>query len=307
MGPKAIAVALLVGLTVVTQAQTRTPEKFQPSLDAAAKRQRLKLPPPTTPPDVKSTLYKMADALGMLRGTEESDSLITMHWWATGTMNSGGRPCTLTSYRGSVRFNIPGMRVDYTCAGPDGKPGRRNVNVVAGAFAWNETAPGVGATPAMDAVHERLLQIWTLPHGIVKAATAAGTNTKVTLEGGVVYVSFPLPAPLTGTAKAALNTTDAVELTMSNGDTYQLTNSIDRVETRMGTIVTETAFSEYGDWNEADYKSDVWFPKRIVQKRGGVTILDLTIEKTNTYNPYVVMPVPDGLKQPAPKQSAAAR
>ena len=34
----------------------------------------------------------------------------------------------------------------------------------------------------------------------------------------------------------------------------------------------------------------------IVQKRGGVTISDLTITETNTYNPYVIMPVPDNVK-----------
>jgi hypothetical protein len=36
----------------------------------------------------------------------------------------------------------------------------------------------------------------------------------------------------------------------------------------------------------------VQFPQRIVQKRDGVTILDLTVTRTNTYNPYVVVPVP---------------
>ena len=75
----------------------------------------------------------------------------------------------------------------------------------------------------------------------------------------------------------------------------------------MGAVVTETTFSDYGDWNEADYKSDVWFPQHIVQKRGGATILDLTVTKTNTYNPYVVMPVPESVRQAASKQSAAAR
>ena len=49
------------------------------------------------------------------------------------------------------------------------------------------------------------------------------------------------------------------------------------------------------DWNGDDYLSDVQFPKRITQKRGGNTVLDLTIQKTNTYNPYVVMPVPAGV------------
>ena len=29
-----------------------------------------------------------------------------------------------------------------------------------------------------------------------------------------------------------------------------------------------------------------------MQKRAGTTTLDLTVTKTNTYNPYVVVPVP---------------
>jgi len=38
------------------------------------------------------------------------------------------------------------------------------------------------------------------------------------------------------------------------------------------------------------------FPRHIVQKRGGVTLLDLTVERTNTYNPYIVMPVPERMR-----------
>ena len=36
-------------------------------------------------------------------------------------------------------------------------------------------------------------------------------------------------------------------------------------------------------------------PGRIVQTRDGTTIFDLTLNWSNTYNPYVVMPVPDGI------------
>ena len=268
-----------------------------PSLKAT-KVDKIKVAPPKTAPDLKSTLYKMADVLGMLRGAQEEDSVLTIDYFGNGTMNVGGQPCALTSYRGSLRFNVPGMRVDFSCAG---QPPQRHIQVVAGNFAWDETQPGKGATPVPGGVNDRLLPIWTLPQGIVKAATAAGTSAKVTLEGGVVYITFPLPAPLDGTARAALDTTDVMVLTLDNGDKYQLTNLIDRVETRVGDIVSETTFSNYADWNEADYKSDVLFPGRIVQKRNGVTVLDLTITKTNTYNPYVVMPVPENVRKSSGK------
>jgi len=82
----------------------------------------------------------------------------------------------------------------------------------------------------------------------------------------------------------------------SKGGDVKLTlnkdNRIEQVESRMGNTTTVTTYEEYGDWNGADYLSDVMFPKRIVQKRGTMTIADLTITKTNTYNPYVIMPVP---------------
>jgi hypothetical protein len=292
-----IAVAVLVSLCRVGLSAQRTPKQFEPSLDAAAKRTKLTLPAPTVAPDLKTTLHKMADVLGMLRGPEEDDGVITMHYWATGTMAVGGQTCQLANYRAYVRFQAPGMRVDYTCAAGAGQSGARHVEVVSGTYAWNESGLGVGPTAAMGTLNDRLLRLWTLPQGFVKLARAGGAKTTVTLEGGVVYVTAPLPAPLVGTARAALNTTDAFELTMDSGDKYQIGYTIDRIETRMGTVVTDTTFSDYGDWNEPDYKSDVWFPRRIVERRGGVTTMDLTVQKTNTYNPYVVMPVPSNVRQ----------
>ena len=308
MRTTAIVTVLVLGTTIgYADAQyVDIPKTFQPSLDAAAKRIRIKNPPLTTAPDVKTTLYKMADALGMLRDTNERDAVLTMEWRGTGTISVVGQPCRLASYRASVRYSVPAMRVDFACAQPDGKPGPRNVQVVAGALAWNETAPGVGATPVPDAVNDRLLQLWSLPHAIYKAAVAAGANTKVTLEGGIVYVTYPLPAPLSGTARVALNTTGAEELTMDDGKKYQLSYWIDRVEARVGDVVAETTYSDYAELNEPDYRSDVLFPRRIVQKRAGATLLDLTVERTNTYNPYVIMPVPESVRKAAPQRAGSA-
>jgi hypothetical protein len=148
--------------------------------------------------------------------------------------------------------------------------------------AWNETTPGVGATPApAGAAADRQLMLWTLPAGVVKAATAAGARTTVAVEGGRTVLSFPVVDVGGATIRA-----------FYNPQTYLL----DRVEARRGDVVTDITYSEHGDWNGEDYLSDVQFPKRIVQRRGGATIADLTIEKTNTYNPYVIMPVPPNMK-----------
>jgi hypothetical protein len=303
----AMATLLVLGMTCgYAEAQyVGIPKTFQPSLAAEAKRAQLKNPPLTTAPDVKTTLYRIGDALGMLRGTDERDSIITMDWRGTGTMTVGGQSCRLANYRGQVRYNVPAMRTDFACAQADGKPGTRSVQVVAGALAWNETAPGVGGTPALDTVTDRLVQLWSLPHAVYKGATLAGANAKTTLEGGVLYLTYPLPAPLNGTARVALNTTDADELTMDDGEKYQLSFWIDRVEMRIGNVVTETTYSDYAELNEPDYRSEVMFPRHMVQKRGGVTMLDLTTERTNTYNPYVVVPVPANVKNAAPQRAGS--
>jgi hypothetical protein len=78
------------------------------------------------------------------------------------------------------------------------------------------------------------------------------------------------------------------------------------VEVRIGQDVTEWTYSSYGDYNEPDIKLDVFFAGRMVQKRGGVTLLDLTVTKTDTANPYIVMPVPDAVRKIAVTQSASA-
>ncbi len=62
---------------------------------------------------------------------------------------------------------------------------------------------------------------------------------------------------------------------------------------------------DYAELNEPDYRSEVMFPRHIVHKRGGVTLLDLTVERTNTYNPYVVMPVPANVKSAAPQRAGS--
>jgi hypothetical protein len=303
-----MATALVLGMTIGSaEAQyVGIPKTFQPSLDAAVKRVRVKNPPPTTAPSVKDTLYRIGDALGMLRDVDERDAILTMDWRSTGTLMVDGQTCTLANYRRQLRYSVPAMRIDYACAQPDGKPGQRHVELIAGAMAWNETSPGVGATPTPNAVNDRLIQLWSLPYSVYKAATLAGNNAKVTLENGVVYLSYPLPAPLDGAARVALNTTDAEELTMDSGEKYQLSYWIDRVELRVGNIVTETTYADYAELNEPDYRSDVYAPRRVTQKRNGTTVLDLTTQRTNTYNPYVVMPVPANVKAAYPAAAATA-
>ena len=254
--------------------------------------------------EVETILYKAADTLGMLRTPNEVDRLLTMIYSGTGTTMLGGQPCTMESYRASVRypipnanhtFPVPAMRVNFTCPGDSGEP-ERHIRVVAGELAWNETEPGIGATPAPETVDERLLQLWLLPHSLVKAAVAAGPRTVASTEGGNPVLTFPLPAPLDDTTvEITLDPTVFLHHTMPNGSRREFSHRITRVATEFNGDAIVVDYADYRDWNEDDYKADVLLPGRIVQTRDGTTVFDLTLNWSNTYNPYVVMPVPDGI------------
>jgi len=258
-------------------------------------------------PELKQVLYNMADSLGMLRSVREVDSLMTVEAWGSGTMRQVGPkdlgPVTPIKAYAQIAYDFPGMRVDITRA--SGTPAHE-IQVVSGTFAWNEVdkiggglVPGWGsAVPAMDAVTDRLLRLWATPFGVVKAAVAAGEQTKVTLDNGAVVATFPLVNSKPG---------QAVNMVVGElaGTPVKVTLDADsrpaRVEIRHRNRAFVWSYSNYADLNESDYKADIYFPARIVQTVDGQTVLDLTIEKTNTYNPYVLMPVPENV------QKAAAR
>jgi len=227
------------------------------------------------PDQLRQVLYDMADSIGMLRNANEVDRLGSMNYWATGTIVSGSQTCKVVDYKASVNWILKGLRVDYKC---EGSP-QRHVEVMKDTYAWNETEPGKGGTPAAAAYNDRALLLWTLPAGAIKAANEAGAATKVAMENGRTVVTYPIAA-LKADVRLTLNKDSRIE----------------QVESRMGGVTTVTTYEEYGDWNGADYLSDVMFPKHIVQKRGTMTITDLTITKTNTYNPYVIMPIPENVK-----------
>ena len=147
MRTKVLTVLSLVGL-VCSDASAQYmvhPDEFLPSLPATDTEQKT-VAPPTVAPDVESTLYKAADFLGMLRRRDNIDAVLTVDYQGTGTTMIGGQSRTLESYRGTVRYDVPAMRADFTVAEPAGEPSR-HVEVVAGETAWNESEPGAGLVP----------------------------------------------------------------------------------------------------------------------------------------------------------------
>jgi len=135
--------------------------------------------------------------------------------------------------------------------------------------------------PLLGGLSALAFAIALLASGLASSTTAtmAGANAKATVENGKTVLTFPAPNVPGATVKITFNAKMLIE----------------QVETRDGTVVTQTNYSDYGDQNESDYKADIMFPKRMVRTQGGMTVLDLTTLKTNTYNPYVIVPIPQSV------------
>lgn len=249
---------------------------------------------PAQKPDI---VFDLANSMGMLRGLQQEDSILSLEHWATGTMTVGTQKYELTKYRASYNFSFPGMRVDFTRKAAGGAE-QREIHVVSGNFAWNEKEPGVGPMPAQDTLKRRLVMLWTTPYGAVKAARMAGANLKVSDgAGGTKILTFPLPGPVSDTTATVTVSTDGSLFPNPHPNRGKglVGIYIAKVVTAGG-VVSESSYSEYGDWNWEDYRSDAFTPKRASRKFGDLT-LELTTVNTNTYNPYVVMPVPEVTKK----------
>jgi len=277
-----VTLIVLAGAVAVT-AQTAPPGQLPAAVHSGSALQ--------TVPD------KWMFHMGMLRGLYEVDGVAALEIKkATGTVRVDGQTCTLANYRASINYWLPGMRAQYSCTTPDGRM-RKAIEVVSGQFAWDEDIAGAEliagkgtATPKPNALTERLIRIWSGPQGAAKAAAAAGANLKVTMEGGKTVATYAIPGVAGAVARATLTNG-------TNDDVPCSSYCAERVEVRQGSVVTEFLYSNYADHNEPLNKIDAWYPGRVIEKRDGVTILDLTIVETETGNPYVVMPVPAGIRR----------
>jgi hypothetical protein len=256
--------------------------------------------------DRAKVLQAAAYALGMARwsdiGTQTTrlpaiDIVNTMEFQGSGTMESSGRAVKV-EYHAAIGYNPPAMRVAMTRTGTDAAAPQQTIHTVRDTYAWDESEMGAGlipgrgtATPVTGAIRERLLQLWTLPYGVVKAALTAGEKTIASSEGGAAVITFPLSGELAGiTVRATLD---------SN-------NLVTRVETRsdnpaLAALVTQTEYSNYAD--RAEILTDIKTPGRIVRRQGGRTILDIEVKAWETNNPYLVFPVPPNVKAAAAPNS----
>ena len=270
-------------------------------------------PPPYRPAqgakDLKSVLFNWTWYLGMLRGIDEHELIVSLEYQGkTGTVQVDGQPCAITKYRVSTNYQLPGQRTQYTCTRANGQA-YSAIEVFNGGYAWNEDVVGaeIGgtkgkATPAPTAIQERLIRLWANPQGAAKAALLAarktdelGPNPSVGLkdgdmmsggtslvwEGGKPVVTFPIPGVPGATGAATLDAKFMPE----------------KIVVKNGATTTEFAYSNYADWNNPLNKVEVWYAGKITERRNGTMVREVTTTETETGSLYVVMPVPDSVKK----------
>src|SRR6204780_672795 len=133
--------------------------------------------------DLKSVLFNWAWYMGMLRSSEERDLLMSLEYQGKGTIQVDGQPCNVTKYRTSISYQASGERIQIIGTRPNGQS-CSNVEVLSGAYAWNEDLPGAElvagkgkATPMPATVEERMIRLWASPQGAFKAAMAGTEET----------------------------------------------------------------------------------------------------------------------------------
>jgi glyoxylase-like metal-dependent hydrolase (beta-lactamase superfamily II) len=237
------------------------------------------LPAPAVAQDGRATLQSAARALG-------ADGVKSITYTASGVNFAPGQ----SAVPGAAwpRFNIPtfSRSVNYETASlrdeqlrsraempprGGGTPSVgevRQIQVVSGDFAWNVT--GETAAPTPVALIERQLQLWTTPHGVIKAAMA----NNATVQGRTV--AFAVPGRYS--IKATLDDRGMVEKVEA-----VLSNPV------VGDMPVEVSYADYRDFG------GVKFPMRVRQAAGGFPTVDLTVSDVKPNAP-VEIAVPENIR-----------
>jgi hypothetical protein len=256
--------------------------------------------------DLKSVLFNWAWYMGMLRSDQERDLLMSLEYQGKGTVQVDGQPCNATKYRMSISYQTSGERIQYTGTRPNGQA-CSNVEVLSGAYAWNEDIPGAElvpgkghATPMPATVEERMIRLWAGPQGAFKGAMAGISDppemaprpqrvpadvptagkTSVAWVDNKPVVTFPIPGVPNAIATATLDAKFMPE----------------RVVVKQGANTTEFTYSDYKDWNNPLNPAEAFYAGRMTERKNGAVVRDITTTVTETGQMYVVMPVPASVK-----------
>jgi hypothetical protein len=273
----------------------------------ASQANRVNAQGPANEPGRVKVLRAAAAALGQIRTSDIGagnvvlpllDVVTTIHISASGTMYANGQPSNV-DYDAMMGYLLPAMRVQIKPAGAAANVAG-TIQTVREDYAWNDSELGAGlipgkgtATPAMTAVKARLLQLWILPYGVVKAAIAAGDKTTISTAQGSTVITFPLSGVLAGvTVTATLDANNFITKVVTKPDAGTATD-----------LVYEAEYSDYADHGKIP--TDIQSPGRIVQRLAGKPLLDVKIKHVDANNPYLVFPIPANVKAARPQAGSS--
>ena len=220
----------------------------------------------SAPEDARNVLQRADAAMGgsQLRSVQFSAS-------GTGaTFGQAWRPgepwpkVTYSSFSRVMDYQNGAFREDFARARAEpngggalpllGQGEQRANGLLRGTSAWSLAGPA--PVPAPLAVDTRIHDLWTSPHGVLKAAMRNAATVRQ--EGGKSLVSFAEPGRFRATAWIG-----------SNG----MVERVDSVHPNpvMGDTAVSTLYDEYRDFG------GVRFPARIRQTQGGHPVLDLRV------------------------------
>ncbi len=268
--------------------------------------------------DLKSVLFNWPWHMGMLRGIEEHELVVTLEYRGEGTIQVNGQPCELTpfentdragelgtsGYRISTAYQFAGSRTQIECTLPNGET-YSNIEVVSGEYAWNEDVPGAGlepgrgtATPVPGTRDERLIRLWASPEGAVKAALAGAgipllrvwRDPGRLLEGGTSRIG--------DTSVTWDGDTPVVTFPIPGVDGATAVARLDDRFMAESVVVThgrdtyEFTYGDYDDYNNPLNLIEVYMAGTMTESKNGEVMRDLRTVQTETGSVYVVVPVP---------------
>jgi hypothetical protein len=237
----------------------------------------------TTPPplDAAAVLSRANAAMG-------ADSVQSLRFAAAGTGTTYGQAfvpnfqwpkLTYSSFSRHYDFASGGMREEFARSRAEvtggggiplmGEGEQRVIGMVQGELSWNMVGPA--QVPAPVALDARIHDLWTSPHGVLKAAAKNKASAMSVSEGGQTYSVLSFSEPGRFNAKAFINAQGLVE----------------RVESRlphpmMGESAVVTMYSDYKAQGSAQ------FPMRIRQMQEGVATLDLQVSEVQVNAPISI-------------------
>jgi glyoxylase-like metal-dependent hydrolase (beta-lactamase superfamily II) len=231
--------------------------------------------------DGRSVLESVAKAMGAttLKSIQYSGSGVS---FASGQSPAPGMPWprfNVKSYTRTASYETASLRDELVRTQAEDPPRggglqpirgeQRQIFLVSGDHAWNVVADA--AIPAPIALAERQLQLWSTPHGVIKAAIA----NNATVQGRTI--AFALPGRFT--VKAMVDDRSLVEKIEA-----WIPSPV------LGDMAVEVSYSDYRDFG------GVKFPMKIRQTAGGFPTLDLTVSAVRP-NVAADVRVPDAVRQ----------